>query len=440
MSPPRLQRLALLYLVAVFTGVWGYLVGAHQAFPHRMISETVREVRAFVQGGEGEQKSGLEILTTPLQEQRNRFDFGGFRRVDPDFVDPGYMLLPRWSPERGRAIVELIRLADFRAVHRWMPDLEVLASLGDADAPKAGFSTPDIGLRLNHALLMPDGSLIFGLGHGPLARVDRDGSPVWVIGGLFHHSIEQTPDGDLIAIADLVPGAHRIPHGLVDEGYVLIAPEGEVLGSESIPGLLSRTGLDWLQLGMGELDPTNLLHLNDVQPVHQDAGILKRGDLLLSLRNRSTVLIYRPADDRIVAAHSGPWMLQHDPDPLADGRVAVFDNRAYLAPDRQYVTYGDHSSVVIWDPRTDEIARPFDAVLRSAALQSTVGGQVSILPNGDALIEESVWRRLLRTSDSQVRWEYVNADPADHDAAGMIHWARYLPPEDPALRWLNETP
>lgn len=436
----RLQLLALLYLIAVAAGIWGYAVGAHQVFPHRLLSSTVGEVRAFLRGGEGEQKSTLEILTTHLQEQRNRFDFGGFRRRDPDFVDPGYLLLPRWSREHGRALVELIRLEDFQVVHRWQPDLADLAERGRQDAPEVQFSEPRIGLRMNHALLLPDGGLVFSLGHGPLARIDRDGNPLWVRGGLFHHAIEQDADGNLVATADIVPPQQQIPEGLIDEGYMVISPDGEVLERRSVARILSENGYDWLLLGMGEVDPSDLLHLNDAQPVHQSGGMLERGDLVLSLRDRSSILVYRPATDRIVAARSGPWMMQHDPDALTDGRILLFDNRAYLGPGRDYLAHGNHSSIAVWDPRTDLVERPYETALAAAECQTSAGGQVTLLPNGDALVEESIWRRLLRISADRVRWEYVNADPRHPEAAGMMQWARYLPPGDPALHWLNKAP
>lgn len=439
-APSRLQRLALLYLVALAAGAWGYAAATFQLFPHALVAGTSAEIRAFLRGGEGEEKDTLDLLTLHVQEQRNRFDFGGFVRRDPAFVDPGFLLLPRWSREDGRPVVELIRLSDFARLHRWTPDLEHLAELGRRDAPEIPFPDPKAGLRMNHPLLLPDGSLVFSIGHGPLARIDRDSRVLWVRGGLFHHSLERGPDGHLISSADVVPPQHQVPAGLVDDGWAVISLDGTIRERHSVARLLSQQGFDWLLLGMGEVDPTDLLHLNDVQPVHRSAGLLERGDLLLSLRDRSSVVLYRPATGRVITWQGGPWMMQHDPDPLADGRVAVFDNRAYLGPGRTVVPQGPHSSVAIWDPLTGAVERPFDAALAAADFRTNIGGQVTLLANGDALVEESVWRRLLRVSGNRVRWEFVNAPSDRPEIAGMMYWARYLSADDPALDWMDTTP
>lgn len=436
----RLRLLALLYLVALAAGVWGYAAATFHIFPHALVSATSTEIRAFLRGGEAEEKDTLDILTLHLQEQRNRFDFGGFVRRDPDFTDPGFLLLPRWSREDKRAVVELVRLADFVVVHRWTPDLERIADLGRQDAPEVMYSDPRAGFRMNHPLLLSDGGLVFSIGRGPLARIDRDSRVLWVRGGLFHHSLERDPEGHLVTTADIVPPLHHVPADLIDGGYAVFSLDGTALERHSAARILSGNGFDWLLLGMGELDPKELLHLNDVQPVHRSAGILERGDLLLSLRERSTVVLYRPATGRVIASRSGPWMMQHDPDPLADGRVAVFDNGAYLGPGREYLRHTPHSSVVIWDPRTGEVTRPFDAALAAADFRTNGGGQLTLLPNGDALVEESIWRRLLRVSEDRVRWEYVNAPPERPGIAGLMYWARYLSADDPALDWIDTTP
>ncbi|MGB1109081.1 MAG: arylsulfotransferase family protein [Gammaproteobacteria bacterium] len=432
-----LQRASLLYLATIAVGVWGYAVGAHHVFPYEIVHGTYTELRSFLRGGAGEQKSTLDILTMHIQEQRNRYDYGGFVQRDPDFTDPGFLLLPRWSKPDDQVIVELVKLRDFSVSHRWKPDLEEIARRGREDRPEVKVPHHKAGLRMHHPVLLSDGGLVFNLGHGALARINRNGEIVWVRGGLFHHSVELDAEQRIHAVTEIIPASENSPPGLTDDGYAVISPSGEMLEQHSLAGILRENGYDWLLMGMGRVDPKDLVHLNDVQPVLSDAGELRQGDLLLSLRDRSSIVHYRPAERRVIRVKSGPWTLQHDPDVLPDGRIAVFDNAAYLAPDGKYKRARPLASVVIWDPADDSAERPFEQAIKAADVFTTSGGQVQVLGNGDALLDESVWRRVLRVSpEGGVRWEFVNADPEDPERAAMIYWARYVEQDDPRLAWL----
>ena len=81
---------------------------------------------------------------------------------------------------------------------------------------------------------------------------------------------------------------------------------------------------NWLfTKGMYNHDP---IHLNDIEPVLADGPYWKKGDLFLSLRNVSAVMLYRPSTDEIVWIKRGPWIAQHDVDILDDHRIGIYDN------------------------------------------------------------------------------------------------------------------
>ena len=42
------------------------------------------------------------------------------------------------------------------------------------------------------------------------------------------------------------------------------------------------------------------LHLNDIEPVLYDGNYMKKGDLLLSVRNISLIILYRPSNNKIL--------------------------------------------------------------------------------------------------------------------------------------------
>ena len=74
----------------------------------------------------------------------------------------------------------------------------------------------------------------------------------------------------------------------------------------------------------------NPIHLNDIQPVLQDSKFWMKGDLFLSLRNLSMVLLYRPSTNKILWYQQGPWVYQHDVDIINKSNIAIFNNNMNL--------------------------------------------------------------------------------------------------------------
>ena len=68
------------------------------------------------------------------------------------------------------------------------------------------------------------------------------------------------------------------------------------------------------------------IHLNDIEPVRKDGPYWRKGDLFLSLRSPSTVMLYRPSTNKVIWRKDGPWSKQHDVDILDDHRISIFNN------------------------------------------------------------------------------------------------------------------
>ena len=81
--------------------------------------------------------------------------------------------------------------------------------------------------------------------------------------------------------------------------------------------IIIENGLEYLLFSVGDggfdKDP---IHLNDIQPVNFDGGFWKKGDVFLSLRHQSMILLYRPSTNEIIWKGTGPFFLQHDVDIL----------------------------------------------------------------------------------------------------------------------------
>lgn len=426
------QRLALLYIVAVAFAVWGFAVGRYEAFPFRIIKPLVEEydeIRAFLKGNPEEKITRLwEKIKYHRQEKRSTFAYSGFQRRDTDFVDTGFLLISRFSNEHDQVIVELVRLRDFEKLYTWIPPLDEILKRGmqgKKENSKGGY-------RVQHPLLLKDGSLVFHSGEGSLVKIDRDSGIVWAINEHFHHSVEMSHDGNLVVPINNKPKLQPLPAVFRDDGYAVITQEGQIIQRYSVGKILMENGYSALFLGVGQFEKDRI-HLNDAQPILQDVGEARIGDVALSIRHLSTVLLYRPITDEIVWLKTGPWLNQHDINLLNGGAYSIFGNDVYRLPNQPFEKANTTSEIYVFDPTTGSVKMPYSAILKQVEMYSGTEGRSRILPNGDVYIEETRAMRLLRLSKDKVRWEYVNG--VTDKTSGAIHWSRYLTAEEIEVFW-----
>lgn len=127
-----------------------------------------------------------------------------------------------------------------------------------------------------------------------------------------------------ILIKDNSPPYDKTGDNFRDDGIVVLSPEGELIHSIGLTELFSINNLLEIIYTAGlETDP---FHLNSVYPAKTNFGIIKKGDLLLSLRHQSMLLIYRPSTLKIIWYKIGPWINQHSAKFDDDGKIYLFNN------------------------------------------------------------------------------------------------------------------
>ena len=94
------------------------------------------------------------------------------------------------------------------------------------------------------------------------------------------------------------------------------------------------------------------IHLNDIQPVNFDGNYWKKGDIFLSLRSQSMVILYRPSTNKIIWKGTGPFFHQHDVNILDEHRISIFNNNSKNFADGEYVD--GNNQVIIYDFKTDK--------------------------------------------------------------------------------------
>ena len=126
----------------------------------------------------------------------------------------------------------------------------------------------------------------------------------------------------------------KVGNSFKDDAIVKMSAEGDIIFEKSVARIFIENGLEYLLFSIGgkggnenfNTDPT---HLNDIQPVDFDGNHWKKGDVFLSLRNLSMVLLYRPSTNEIIWKGTGPFSQQHDVvDILDDHRISVFNNNS----------------------------------------------------------------------------------------------------------------
>ena len=317
---------------------------------------------------------------------------------DRAWHDAGYLLASRYDGDREVNIVELVDLDSGETLHEWRPEP-----------------------RRHASSLLPDGFLL-SVVEGTLVMLDGCSNVQWVLDDVrFHHSLKRDADGHFwvpYRIAPpLIPGV--VP-GIEEDGLARISRSGTILSLVSLTSALIASGNQHLLYGR----PAPM-HMNDIEPVLEDGPWWRRGDLLVSLRAGSVVVLYRPSNDEVIWAKAGPWMHQHDVNVVSDHEISVFSNNSVHEGQAGEGIVLGANEVLVYDLESGRTRSPWrDALLRHEVRTITVG-RSTVLENGDVFVEETNHGRALRVAaDGTLRWAYVNR--ATDGRVYRLSWSRYL--------------
>lgn len=335
------------------------------------------------------------------------------------------LLLARYDGDRERAVVEIVDLENGAILHKYEPDFLDIPTLSAqrTKIPLLQHDPDPKSFLINHPLLTEDGGLIFNGMYKSLAKIDVCSNVVWTLDGFYHHAIERDADGNYWTGAVLDPPQHEVfPAHAFDDAIVNFSPDGEILFEKSLATILVENNLKYFVYS-SQVYIDDALHLNDVQPVLEDGQFWRRGDLFLSLRNRSAIMLYRPSTNKIIWYRQGPWMMQHDVDIVDDSKIAIFDNntaRFYW----DFQTLGVNNTMV-YDFSTEETTTPFSKGYEVNEIRSVTEGRSEILPDGEIFVEEQNFGRLLKMNTvGDVAWQFVNR--ANNGKVFVVSWVRYI--------------
>jgi len=343
-----------------------------------------------------------------------------------------YLLLSRYDGDIGQSIIELIDLRSFDVLHTWNPDMDEINSktTKTEEFKYLRRDKHDDRAQFTHPFLLENGNLLFH-SSSPLISINSCSELVMLNDSdRFHHSIEEDGDGNLWISTYKFP--YSLPSNYIgdnfenfyDDTLVKISPEGKVLYEKPISEIFIENGLEYLLFAVGNsqfnMDP---IHINDIQPVIEDSNYWKKGDLFLSIRNQSMIILYRPSSNEIIWRDQGKFFYQHDIDILDDHRISIFNNNTKNFFNATSVD--GLSSVLIYNFKTEAYRPYLENSFIINDIFSTTGGRSEILPNGDLFVEESNFARTLYfNSDGSLKWLHlnksINGDPY------LVNWSRIL--------------
>jgi arylsulfotransferase ASST len=366
-----------------------------------------------------------ELMTT-VDQQTIRRSRTGLIAHDPALAQPGYTL---FAPMYGDGTVCLIDMAG-EVAHSWkMPYRPGL-----------------------YAYLLDNGHLFYGgkvmddldrfeawrrFKGGAVMEVDWRGRVLWEVKHPdHHHDARKLKNGNVLLLClRPLPAeiARRVQGGLpgTEAGAGIYA---DYLLEVTISGEIVWEWRSWEHLEP-EAYPITLQDHRAEWTHGNTVAETADGNFVVSFRNISTVvMIERATGDIIWQLGSPPLAQQHDPRPLPNGNILIFDNGTHR-PDHP----ATFSRVIEVDPRSNAIVWEYiDQSLFNFFSPYISGAQR--LANGNTLICEGVYGRIFEvTAGREVVWEYVS--PYFFDEPGrpglnnsVFRAFRYTPDEIAAAR------
>ncbi len=350
-------------------------------------------------------------------------------------VNEIYLLLSRYDGNLNEGVVELIDLRNFNILHTWNPDIDLfnqsidqVGEFRDLDRDRNNYR-----YRLYHPQLTNDGGLLFH-DTSPIRKIDACSNLIFQNKkDIFHHSIELDIDGNIWTSTSIYP--QTLPQrqvgrklandgGYLDDAIVQLSADGKIIFEKSISEIFLENQMEYLLFSVGESSFTaDPIHINDVQPVNFDGNFWKKGDVFLSFRHQSMVLLYRPSTNKIIWKGVGSYFHQHDVDIIDSHRISVFNNNSKDFFNGDYVD--ENNEVTIYDFKTGKYSSYLKKSLQQHNVKSVFEGRSEILPNGDLYIEESNSSRTLYfNADGSLRWTHMNR--ANDGNVYNVAWSRIL--------------
>jgi hypothetical protein len=260
-----------------------------------------------------------------------------------------------------------------------------------------------------------------------LTRIDSSGNILWRKFLKVHHSLESDHENNFWACGYLNPNngfkylnKDNLPPDAI---FKINSITGDVSFKKSIFDILRENGFDYLITIGNFIEEKDSFHLNDIQPALYSTDFWNKGDLLISIRNRNTIFLYRPSTNKIIWLKTGPWSNQHDCDFVDSSKILLFGNDIVRsAYDNTLIN--ESNNAYIFDFATNSVTTPYTNFFKSSNISTIMEGGCELLPNGDLFVEETCNGRILVGDSDRVKLTYV--DRENHKFIKRFNWSRII--------------
>ena len=443
MNSKTIGKLWFVLSTAFLAFLYGYASHAWGWFPHRHVQQAWTAARHNV------------LNPSPVPLRPFAFDRTGAQGSRPDEIQSGMTLITSAWKERGEWTVgsKLID-KDGTTVHEWLLDKEEIFT--DQLDQRKEVEEQD----LHGSLLLDDGHVVVNMPYVGMARVNSCGDVVWTLPEGNHHSISRAEDGSFWVpgvSSERRAGSDRFPDGYPGlngksvwiDRILKVSPDGTVRRDINVLDLLYANGLErYIPKTLGGLQPDpsaipeDVTHLNDIEPlpstIADEYPLFDAGDLVVSLRSLSLVLVFDPETLDVKWHTSDPFIYQHDPDFVGDGWIGVFDNNydltPYSNPEVRGTMLGGNRIVGV-QPHSDSMAVwfPTDA---SEHVYTHVRGKWQQLANGNLLLTEASAGRALEVNrQGETVWEWIHEPTEDATVPSVSNAVRHDLTREDVAQW-----
>lgn len=359
-----------------------------------------------------------------------RTDGRGVLRHDPERAQQGMTLYTSGHDHRA-FLIDM----DGRVLHEWgLPYSQVWDDSAAVKQPRA-----DPFVYIEKAHVFPNGDLLAlyaAIGDTPwgygLVKMDRDSKVIWKYLAQTHHDFDIDAEGNIYVLTHEIldndlPEFPELNKPRIDDFVVKLSPDGKEVSKTWLSGVFAHSPFGrrlHLVPWFVHASQGDYLHANSVHVLKKAVpGIpqSRPGQVLVSLREVSTIALVDIESDSIVWAVSGSWVRQHAAQVLDNGHILLFDNEG--DPSGHGV-----SRVLEFDPANYRVAWSYSGQA-GEPLESVTRSSQTRLANGNTLIVETEAARVLEvTPEGDIVWEFVN--PVRAGAQGnrvpIIFWVERL--------------
>ena len=409
-----MSRLAFYTSTLLIFLAYGMASEKYQIFPSPLLHNLVNNAQLALSEIRGDTQTWYYV------DAKNRKQV---ETLDQARVQPGLTLITGIGDKRSLFIKVINYQGD--VIHKWDIDWHQIWP-NATHLPEKIVPRGKPGTHIHGSRLMENGDIVFNFENLGLVKLDACGKTIFKVPYPTHHAIDVDENGHF-----WVPG--QINHQskvaeypnykppFKDDTIVELATDGEILSVTSIMALLRDNGYQGLMYlstlqNSATLVGGDVYHLNDVEvfPASLKEGVFKHGDIMVSLRNINTVLVFNKQTKKIRYLSTGKFVRQHDPDFIDGNTISIYDNN-HIAP----ASFG-HSSRIIVISALDDKLTTYMSGSEEIPFYSHKMGKHQWLANGNMLILETMNGRVFEiTPDKKIVWEYNNII-AQTDLAGIM--------------------